>query len=166
MADEYPIPKPNSSLIGPEGRPTREWWNYWNNLLLDAVGADYQTQIDELLAMIQALQTGTFNLNGFGSVLVTGSDGNFTVQLVNDNQSPGVKFYYGTDANGVKGWFQLELGALADVDLETTPPSPGDALVFDGTNWVPGAVTQYANRITTDGNFRITTTSALRITAT
>lgn len=30
------------------------------------------------------------------------------------------------------------LGVLADVDLSTTAPVNGNALVYDGTNWVPG----------------------------
>jgi hypothetical protein len=150
MADEYPIPKPQAPLLLSNGCPTNEWWNYWNNLLLDAVGTDYQEQIDALLVMIQELQSGTFNVAGFGSVLVTGSDGNFTVQFVNDNQTPGPKFFYGTDDAGVKGWFLRDLATLADVDLITTPPITGDALVYDGTLWVPGAV--LANPMTTLGD--------------
>ena len=66
----------------------------------------------------------------------------------------------------VSGTETAILGDLSDVDL-TTPPAPGDALVYDGAAWVPGAVSApiLSNRITADGNFRVTTTSALRVTA-
>ena len=66
----------------------------------------------------------------------------------------------------VSGTQTAILGDLSDVDL-TTPPAPGDALVYDGAAWVPGAVSApiLSNRITADGNFRVTTTSALRVTA-
>ena len=40
-------------------------------------------------------------------------------------------------------WDCSQLGScsvtdVGDVDTTTTPPSPGDTLVWDGTNWVPG----------------------------
>jgi hypothetical protein len=34
----------------------------------------------------------------------------------------------------------LQLGELTDVDLATTPPTTGDSLVFDGTNWIPDLI--------------------------
>lgn len=34
--------------------------------------------------------------------------------------------------------FRPPLSELADVDLATAPPEPGDTLVFDGATWVPG----------------------------
>lgn len=34
--------------------------------------------------------------------------------------------------------FRPPLSELADVDLATAPPAPGDTLVFDGATWVPG----------------------------
>lgn len=33
----------------------------------------------------------------------------------------------------------LSINALKDVDTATSAPSPGDSLVWNGTNWVPGA---------------------------
>jgi hypothetical protein len=33
----------------------------------------------------------------------------------------------------------ISIDDLSDVDTTTTPPVAGDALVFDGTQWVPGA---------------------------
>ena len=39
----------------------------------------------------------------------------------------------------VEGQASAILDDLADVDLTTTPPTSGDALVFDGAAWVPGA---------------------------
>ena len=52
-------------------------------------------------------------------------------------------------ANDVRitGWFRIitttQLGFindLLDVDTSTTPPNIGEALIWDGTNWVPGTV--------------------------
>lgn len=134
MADEYPIPKPQAPLLLSNGCPTNEWWNYWNNLLLDAVGADYQEQINALLAMIQALQSETFSLSGPGSVLVTGANGNFTVQLVNDSASPGLSFYYGTDDSGDKNWYPIIdpfVDYLVDQDGNYLTDQDGNFLVSD-----------------------------------
>jgi hypothetical protein len=38
----------------------------------------------------------------------------------------------------VKTLLALALDDLSDVDLTTTPPTPGDGFVYDGTDWVPG----------------------------
>ena len=41
----------------------------------------------------------------------------FNVSLVNDEETPGNTYYYGTDAEGVKGWHVLEAGGLTCEDL-------------------------------------------------
>jgi len=129
-----------------------------------------QAEIDAILVRIEELESaGTFTISGVQSVQVIGqpSGGLVNLLLVNDVPNPGFTFHYGTDAVGTKGWYLSSLGSLSDVDLATATPSDGDALVYDaGTSkWVPGAVASQSNRITADGNFRVTTTSALRVTA-
>jgi hypothetical protein len=83
----------------------------------------------------------SFVINGGGSVAVTGTleSGVFSVTLANDSANPGATHYYGTDSTGAKGWFERRLDTLADVDV-SSPPSAGDALVYDGAAWVPGSV--------------------------
>lgn len=44
-----------------------------------------------------------------------------------------------TSVNGQTGAVSLSLDDMTDVDLTTTPPVNGQALVYDGTDWVPGA---------------------------
>ena len=41
----------------------------------------------------------------------------FNVSLVNDEETPGNTYYYGTDAEGVKGWHVLEASGLTCEDL-------------------------------------------------
>ncbi|MGP1678836.1 MAG: hypothetical protein ACTS6J_16980 [Burkholderiales bacterium] len=57
------------------------------------------------------------------------------------------------------------IGDLADVD--DAGVVAGDTLIFDGMQYVPGQASGSArtNRITTDGNLRVTTSNALRIIA-
>lgn len=43
-----------------------------------------------------------------------------------------------TSVNGLTGAVSLALDNLTDVDLTTTPPLAGQALVYDGADWVPG----------------------------
>lgn len=43
-----------------------------------------------------------------------------------------------TSVNGQTGAVSLDLDDLTDVDLTTTPPVIGQALVYDGADWVPG----------------------------
>ena len=47
--------------------------------------------------------------------------------------------YYGTNGSGTPGFYDTvsALDDLTDVDLTTTPPSTGQALVYNGSEWVP-----------------------------
>lgn len=53
----------------------------------------------------------------------------------------------------------LELDALTDVDLTTTAPVSGNFLKYDGTNWVPSAVTASVASIDDVGDVDTTTTA-------
>ena len=43
------------------------------------------------------------------------------------------------DAGYISGIGSLSVNALSDVDTVTTPPTPGQVLKWNGSNWVPGA---------------------------
>lgn len=51
-----------------------------------------------------------------------------SLSLVNDNASPGLTFYYGTDASGVKGFFALTAGTTSPLTTK------GDVYTFSTVN--------------------------------
>ena len=61
-------------------------------------------------------------------------------EIVVGRESGKVKLYSLDSAGAVQviGGDQLSIDDLTDVDTITTPPSNGDGLIWDGTNWVPG----------------------------
>lgn len=59
------------------------------------------------------------------------------IHLVGDALTPGNSKFYGTSAAGAKGWNNLDLDKLTDVDLVTEVPAANDILRFNGTSWVP-----------------------------
>lgn len=78
------------------------------------------------------------NLTGYVNGNVTG---NVTGDLTGD--SYGVHYgnvtgNAGTVTNGV--YTTSSINALVDVNTSSTPPTSGQALVWNGTNWVPGTV--------------------------
>lgn len=113
MALLYSRPKPNSALVGADGRITPEWFNYLSGL--DGVSGDttgLQSQINALQAEINALPSGpNLLLLGPQSVQVDGSSAfGYTLQLVNDSVTPGPDRYYGTDGAGAKGFHTMPTG--------------------------------------------------------
>lgn len=103
------------------------------------VTADIASKVDDTITV-----TGTNSLSGGGDL-----SANRTLSLVNDAATPGNDKYYGTDSGGAKGYFDLPSGGaaqiddLSDVDTTTTPPTDGQALVWNDTNsvWEPGSST-------------------------
>ena len=43
-------------------------------------------------------------------------------------------------AHAIEGLPDAPVGDLSDVDTTTTPPTVGDVLTWDGTNWVPAVL--------------------------
>lgn len=76
-----------------------------------------------------------------------------TVTLLNDQTSPGVSTYYGTDSGGNKGWFTLGSGSGSVTSVGMT----GDGVIFNSTvtgspittsgTLVPALLTQSSNTI-------------------
>ena len=136
------IPRPLERIADAQGLPTTLWYAYLQQGQAVSIDlAAIQAEIVSLDSRVDALEnTGSFTMLGLQSVQVFGmpAGGAVSLQLIGDESAPAAGKYYGTDALGTRGWHGLLLSSLSDVDLTTTPPVSGDALVFDGADWVPG----------------------------
>lgn len=128
MADPI-LPRAQSLVLDARGYPTREWYDFFRDLLaLAGVQTNLEAQILALAQAVAELQAATPDLGqlfGDMSVAVDGLLGQVVqLRLVNDATAPGTTYYYGTDADGTKGWH-----LLGDALLEGT----GITLTVDGT---------------------------------
>lgn len=167
------LPRAQAAANG--GGPfTREWYDFFRAIQpLTADNTELQAEINAILVRLEALEDAPIDyatINGLASVEVLGSIESGLVQILleGDTDAPGNTYYYGTDATGVKGWFERRLDTLADVDLISTPPTDGQVLIYDAGagQWVAGTVTQdlVYNRIDADGDIRVAADGSLRIT--
>jgi hypothetical protein len=153
MAGRETIPEALAAMVepGPPGqrgsfRPTLQWYDFLNRLASNLnTSSDQQDEIDDILAEIERIREAlTAGIVGPASVRVLGSlsSGAVTLQLVNDVVAPAEGFYYGTDADGTKGWFERLLASLNDVDLAGL--ANGDTLIWNaGTGkFEPGTPAQ------------------------
>lgn len=173
------MPQPGAPIAGPGGLITREWRDFLMRLLGTEVGVGLQEQIDQINAQIAALGgDGAFlpsstRIYGESSVASFGTlaGGLVTFTLQNDVDSPGETFYYGTGADGGKGWFPLSLSSLSDVSVSS--PNDGDSLVWSesGQKWIASPIsfsfgrplTDESGNILTDPNGNILTDGKLSI---
>jgi hypothetical protein len=145
MSDLSNIPGSHSAPLDERGNWRAEWYRFLRGLATQpGVASNIAAQITALAGRVSALESESDLLaqfNGIASVQVTGSlaAGVINITLVGDEDAPAASYYYGTDASGAKGWHELSLDALSDVDL-ITPPVAGDTLVYDGSAWIPGTV--------------------------
>lgn len=155
MAIDPTLPNVREPIQPGGAPPTGAWRKFFEKLASQPnLTTDQQAEIAALDARVTALENEGVDLGsilGLGSVTAVGSLGEqVIIQLEGDEENPTASHYYGTDAAAGKGWHELSLDALSDVDLITVPPGVGDALVWDGTSWVPGAV--LSNPMTTLGD--------------
>lgn len=107
------LPRANSAPVDPRnGAFTSEWYSFFQTLIGGEISAELQAEIDALaarVAQLEADETADFIIQGVGSVSVYGTPQSGVVQvtLQGDLSSPGAGYFYGTDAAGVKGWFQV-----------------------------------------------------------
>lgn len=150
------LPNARAALVDARGLPASEWRKFFEKLSRQpTLTADQSAEIAALAGRVAALEAEGVDLGqiiGLGSVSAVGSLGDqVVIQLQGDEDAPTASYYYGTDDTGVRGWHPLALESLSDIDLITTPPVAGDALLFDGVDtWAPGAV--LANPMTTLGD--------------
>ncbi len=141
------MPKFGERIADPQGRITPSWRDYLRRFAAATSLDDVWTAIAEIRAQLAESGAGSFlpsttRVTGLNSVRTDGtlSDGVVLVQLQGDVPTPAVSSYYGTGESGARGFHEHALSTLADVDVTTSPPGSGDALVYDGAEWVPAQV--------------------------
>lgn len=144
MADSPLLPGQHAWRLTPDGRLPPEFFKFFRDLISFVSQTQGNTSdlasINARLDALEAANSGS-NIVGQHSIQVIQQEAQTIVRLFGDVGAPGATRYYGTDSTGARGWFERLLSSLADVDLVTTPPADGDALVWDATaeRWVPGA---------------------------
>lgn len=142
MAITYPIPRASSALAG-NLPPSPEWYNFFRTLLGNQAGEDLEGQITELADRVSKLEEGQsldFQIIGGLSITVSGTPAGGVVQigLYNDATNPGPTYRYGTDANGVKGWWPAADAFVAGDNVElTTDPDTGVTTIVATSGGVP-----------------------------
>lgn len=150
------LPKVQQPVSDARGFASREWYAFFRSLAgLD--GATLQAEIAALVDRVAALEDGqSLTFNGAQSVTVTNVDGTITISLDGDNDSPGGNWYYGTNADGVRGFWPVADGVSGgysitkavdygpydyqgELDTPDELPYPvvvGDAYLINGDLWV------------------------------
>lgn len=102
------IPKPTEPLVNPKGHITKNWYNYLLGQIGESAINSLQQQIDALWAAINDGSQSDVSITGSFSVQVFGTaETGYFVQLRNDTPTPDPDSYYGTDADGVRGYHAL-----------------------------------------------------------
>lgn len=127
------IPRPDNALLNPQwqGRPSNEWYTFWQQLLqFVRENGGTEADIAALEARVAALEADSGAdavIQGQYSVEVLGSleGGTVTVQLVGDTISPGNTYYYGTGQTGVRGWFTVASALVQGSGITLTVGADG-----------------------------------------
>lgn len=149
------LPRQDVRIADPTGRTSTPFYVWFRSLdrVLQTLGFD----IAELVAKIDSLDPGqSYVFEGASSILVTNVDGVVTISLQGDNDSPGARWYYGTNEHGVRGFWPVADGVNAthsihraidygpydfqgELDTPDELPYPvvvGDAYLINGDLWV------------------------------
>lgn len=133
------LPRAQSALVNKDGTATIEFRNFLLRFVQDAgaAGAVTEEQLAALTARVQALEDAALEdmLQGFFSVSVNGNQ----IYLVGDVASPQGSQYYGTDRDGVRGWYNLIDGFEAGTGLTKTISTDGFNFLgyIDSTSELP-----------------------------
>ena len=109
---------------------------------------DDLTAIEGRLDALEASESAV--IVGQYSVRTLVQDAQTLVRLVGDVPTPSGTHFYGTNAEGARGWYQRLLSTLADVDL--TGLADGDGLVWDATAEKFTPAPSLVNPMTTEGD--------------
>jgi hypothetical protein len=113
------LPAAREAFVNPDGTPSRSFYNYLLQSSRDSgssgsdvnqVKLDIQTIAKRLGAedgKSSSITSPVFGFTGFGSIFAKQDGNSVTLALVNDANSPGNSYFYGTDTGGVKGWFAI-----------------------------------------------------------
>lgn len=146
------IPKPGEPIADRQGRITPSWRDYFRRL----AGPDSLDAVWQAIEELRIAPGEELEYRGAVSILVSNVDGVVTVSLQGDADSPGGRYYYGTNASGIKGWWPVAEavtggGSLASAvdygpyhfqgELDTPDELPypvvvDDAYLINGDLWV------------------------------
>ena len=103
------LPRQDVQVADQAGRATSPYY-VWFQSLERAFGA-LDVDLAALLEQIEQLKPGQqLTIGGAMSITVTNVDGTVTISLKGDNDSPGGNWYYGTNADGVRGFWPVADG--------------------------------------------------------
>ena len=149
------LPRQDVQVADASGRTTTPYY-VWFQSLERALGT-FDIDLKAILELIEQLKPGqSLKFDGVDSVSVTNVGGLVTISLVGDNDSPGGNWYYGTNADGVKGFWPVAdgVGAIHSIhkvvdygpydfqgELDTPDELPypvvvDDAYLINGDLWV------------------------------
>jgi hypothetical protein len=80
-----------------------------------------------------SITSPVFGFTGFGSIFAKQDDNSVTLALVNDANSPGNTYFYGTGTGGVKGWVSVA-SALAESSNVSLVTGADGVTTFDLTD--------------------------------
>jgi len=148
-------PHSSTALVDQGGRASREFYTFLL-ALADRAGVDLTNELQALSARIDALEGEKQGLaiRAIGSIVARGG----ILSLIGDTDNPAGSSYYGSNAAGERGWWQVIDAIAAGTGLEKSiptdgynvlgelddaselPPSAGvnDAYLIDGDYWVWG----------------------------
>lgn len=165
MAANPILPRAQAPITGAQPT-TREWYEFFRQLLL-FVGETTQTGqvIQSILDRLTALEDAEGEdgiILGIDSVTVFGTlaDGVVTIRLQNDSSTPGNSYAYGTNAEGLKGWWALADAFDVAPDELTKAVDPVTGITTYGLADVPDAGGGTLQKTAFDAKGRKTGTSA------
>lgn len=150
------LPKVQHPITDARGVVSREWYSFFRSLT-GLGGEQLQAELTRLADRVTALEDGeSFTFVGAGSIVISNVGGVITVALQGDNESPGGNWYYGTNADGIRGFWPIADGVGAthsivkavdygaydfqgELDVPEDLPYPvvvGDAYLINGDLWV------------------------------
>lgn len=151
-----PIPKVQAPPVRGGAPFAPEWYQFFQSLTgLD--GAALQAEVDALALRVTALEDGeSLTFDGSNSIIAIRVGDAVTIQLLGDGPYVGGNWYYGTNADGVRGFWPVAdaitgTGSIVstidygpydfqgELDATTQLPMPavvGDAYLIGGNLWV------------------------------
>lgn len=133
------LPRAQSAIVNKDGTATIEFRNFLLRFLTESAEAGTITE-QEFLALqqrVKDLEDKALSniLTGLYSVAVSGS----TIYLINDVANPQGSQYYGTDVDGVRGWYNIIDGFQTGVGIVKTVNNDGYNVLgtIDNTNQLP-----------------------------
>lgn len=147
------LPHVSASLVDGTGRASREFYTFLL-ALADRAGVDMAAELQALSERIDALEGGQQGeaIRAIGSIVAR--DG--ILSLIGDTDNPAGRSYYGSNASGERGWWQIidaistgdglsksvptdgynVLGELDDPSELPATADVNDAYLIDGDYWV------------------------------